>query len=278
MLNGLSTENFSAFGQPNHDARLSYPRAMTLKTKTPLVYLLTTLKIEAPHKTPDLREMPAYGIPEAAHYLGIPKATLRSWVLGRPYPTERGKRFFRPIIELPEKDQRLLSFVNLVEVHVLDALRRAHGVRISHIRKSVDYVRNRLGSKHPLAEEKFATDGVDLFVERFGKLMNITREGQLVIKELIEAYLQRVERDPVGIPIRLYPFTRERKPEVPRAIVIDPYVSFGRPVLTGTGIATTIIAQRYKAGESIEELAEDYGRSRSDIEEAIRCELWLDAA
>jgi len=222
--------------------------------------------------------MPAYAIAEAAHYLGIPQATLRSWVLGRPYPTGRGKRFFRPIIELPDKGKRILSFVNLVEVHVLDALRRAHGVPLSHVRKSVEYLKNRLGSKHPLAQEKFATDGVDLFVERFGQLVNITREGQLVIKELIEAYLQRVERDPVGIPIRLYPFTRERKPEEPRAIVIDPYISFGRPVLTGTGIVTAIIAQRYKAGESIEELAEDYGRSRSDIEEAIRCELWLDAA
>jgi uncharacterized protein (DUF433 family) len=245
---------------------------------TPLVYVLVTLKNDALHKKRDLREIPAYGIAEAAHYLGIPKATLRSWALGRHYPTETGKRFFRPIIELPDKDERLLSFVNLVEVHVLDALRRAHGVPLSHVRKSVDYLKNQLGSKHPLAEQKFATDGVDLFVELFGKLVNITREGQLVIKELIEAYLQRVERDPVGIPVRLYPFTRERKPEEPRTIVIDPYVSFGRPVLTGTGIATTIIAQRYKAGESIEELAEDYGRSRSDIEEAIRCELWLDAA
>jgi uncharacterized protein (DUF433 family) len=198
--------------------------------------------------------------------------------MGRHYPTETGKRFFKPIIELPDREHRLLSFVNLVEVHVLDALRRAHGVPLSHVRKSVDYLQNRLGAKHPLAHEKFATDGVDLFVERFGKLMNITREGQLVIKELIETYLQRVERDPVGIPIRLYPFTRERNPEEPRAIVIDPYVSFGRPVLAGTGIATTVIAQRYKAGESIAELAEDYGRSRSEIEEAIRCELWLDAA
>lgn len=146
------------------------------------------------------------------------------------------------------------------------------------MRKAAQYLKNRLGSKHPLAEQKFATDGVDLFVELFGQLVNISREGQLVIKELIEAYLQRVERDPVGIPVRLYPFTRDRKPEEPKSIVIDPYVSFGRPVLAGTGIATTIIAQRYKAGESIEKLAEDYGRSRSDIEEAIRCELWLDAA
>jgi len=119
---------------------------------------------------------------------------------------------------------------------------------------------------------------VDLFVETFGHLVNISQEGQLAIKDLIEAYLQRVERDSIGAPIRLYPFTRERKPEEPKTIVIDPSISFGRPVLVGTGIATTIIAQRYKAGESIEELAEDYGRSRSDIEEAIRCELWLDAA
>jgi uncharacterized protein (DUF433 family) len=226
----------------------------------------------------ELREMPAYGIVEAAHYLGIPNATLTSWVVGRYYPTGKGKRFFRPIIELADKDQRLLSFENLVEAHVLDAIRRAHGVAFGRVRKAVEYVKNKLGSKHPLAEQKFVTDGVDLFVEAFGQLVNISREGQLAIKDLIETYLRRVERDQIGAPIRLYPFTRERKPDEPRIIVIDPAISFGRSVLAGTGIATTTIAQRYKAGESIEELAEDYGRSRSDIEEAIRCELWLDAA
>jgi uncharacterized protein (DUF433 family) len=229
-------------------------------------------------KRRELREMPAYGIVEAAHYLAIPKATLRSWGLGRYSPTGKGNRFFRPIIELADKDERLLSFENLVEAHVLDAIRRAHGVTFWRVRKAVEYVKNKLGSKHPLAEHKFVTDGVDLFVEAFGQLVNISREGQLAINDLIETYLRRVERDRIGAPIRLYPFTRERKPDEPRIIVIDPSISFGRPVLVGTGIATTIIAQRYKAGESIEELAQDYGRSISDIEEAIRCELWLDAA
>jgi len=222
--------------------------------------------------------MPAYGINEAAHYLGIPNATLRSWVLGRPYPTGAGERFFRPIIELPDKEERLLSFQNLVEAHVLDAIRRVHGVTFGRVRKAVEYLKTKLASKHPLAEQKFATDGVDLFVEVFGQLVNVSREGQLAIRDLIQAYLQRIERDPIGAPVRLYPFTRERKPDEPKIIVIDPSISFGRPVLVGTGIATTIIAQRYKAGESVEELAEDYGRSRSDIEEAIRSELWLVAA
>ena len=236
------------------------------------------LKMESANKKPDLREMPAYGINEAAHYLGIPKATLRSWVLGRPYLTATGRRFFKPIIDLPDREQRLLSFVNLVEAHVLDAIRRAHGVALWRVRKALEYLKKELASKHPLAEQEFVTDRVDLFVEMFGQLVNISREGQLVIKDLIKAHLKRVERDTSGLPIRLYPFTRERKADEPKIIVIDPQISFGRPVLAGTGIATTIIAQRYKAGESIEELAEDYGRSRSEIEEAIRCELWLDAA
>lgn len=229
-------------------------------------------------KRRDLREMPAYGINEAAHYLGIPRATLRSWALGRPYSTRTGERFFRPIIALPDKDQRLLSFVNLVEAHVLDAIRRAHGVALWRVRKAIDYLKKQLSSSHPLAEQRFVTDKVDLFVEMFGNLVNISQEGQLAMEELIEAHLRRIERDTSGFPIRLYPFTRERKAGEPKIIVIDPSISFGRPVLVGTGIATMIIAQRYKAGESVEELAEDYGRSRSEIEEAIRCELWLEAA
>jgi uncharacterized protein (DUF433 family) len=60
--------------------------------------------------------------------------------------------------------------------------------------------------------------------------------------------------------------------------VIDPRISFGCQILAGSGIPTAIVAERYKAGESIDELAEDYGRERLDIEEAIRCELDVEAA
>ena len=35
----------------------------------------------------DPRELPTYGIVEAAHYLLIPRATLRSWVVGYTYQT-----------------------------------------------------------------------------------------------------------------------------------------------------------------------------------------------
>jgi uncharacterized protein (DUF433 family) len=90
--------------------------------------------------------------------------------------------------------------------------------------------------------------------------------------------LQRIEWDTAGTPIKLYPFVRKKEAEEPRFIVIDPYVSFGRPTLTGTGIATAVVASIFRAGETLEALAKDYGRSVSQIEEAIRCELYPEAA
>jgi uncharacterized protein (DUF433 family) len=97
------------------------------------------------------------------------------------------------------------------------------------------------------------------------------------MRSLVEAHFQRIERDPQGIAMRLYPFTRKRLPDEPKLVVIDPSVSFGRPTLTRTGIATAVIAERYKAGDSVDELADDYGCVRLEIEAAIRCELKIEA-
>lgn len=226
----------------------------------------------------DPRELPAYAIVETVHYLQIPQATVRSWVVGRHYPTKAGRKFFKPIIALPHTKRPLLSFMNLVEAYILDAIRREHKIQLPKVREALEYLSEKFPSMHPLADHQFETEGLDLFIEKYGKLINISRAGQLAVRTLVQAYLRRIERDPRGIPIRLYPFTRKRELDEPKAVVIDPYVSFGRPVLVGTGIATAIIAERYKAGESVDGLADDYDRQRFEIEEAIRCELQIQAA
>src|SRR3990170_4392765 len=51
----------------------------------------------------DVLEVPAYSLPEAAHYLRIPAATLRSWVIGRSYPTERGKKWARALVSMADR-------------------------------------------------------------------------------------------------------------------------------------------------------------------------------
>lgn len=64
-------------------------------------------------------------------------------------------------------------------------------------------------------------------------------------------------------------------PDEPKNIVIDPFISFGRAVIAGTGVTTELVAERFKAGESAGDLADDYGCDLEKIEEAIRCELSL---
>ena len=222
----------------------------------------------------EIREVPSYRIPEAAGYLLLPENTLRSWVAGRSYPVSSGMRRSQRIIEISDPRGGYLSFNNLVEAHVLCALRREHKIKLSKIRAAIQYLREQIGSIHPLIELEFETDGINLFVEMIGKLVNVSSEGQLAMRKLLELHLQRIERDPKGLPVRLFPFTRSRLEIEPSGIVvIDPSVSFGRPIISRLGVRTSVIAERYKAGERVDDLVVDYGAERDEIEEAIRCEL-----
>ena len=225
----------------------------------------------------DPRLAPAYSVAEAAHYLRIPEGTLRSWVSGRLYPVDGQSRRSRPLIDLDDPKGQYLSFINLVEAHVLAAISRRHGVKLQKVRSALDYLRRQFQVEHPLINEAFQTDGLYLFVERYGELINASGDGQRAMKEVIGAYLKRIEWDSTGLPVKLYPFTRETQAQAapvsdPRVVVMNPAVSFGRPVITGTGIPVSSIYERYKAGDSVADLAQDFRLEISAIEEAIRCE------
>jgi uncharacterized protein (DUF433 family) len=221
-----------------------------------------------------LRRMPAYPFVEAAHYLDLPTSTLRAWCVGQDHPGKGHPRKFVPVIRLDGRPGEGLSFLNLIEAHVLAAIRRMHGIPLPKVRRALAFVGKQLGIDRPLARAEFQTDGVDLFVEELGRLVNASRDGQFEIASMLRTHLRRIERDRAGLPIKLYPFSgRQGKGEAPAPIEIDPRVAFGRPVLTGRGVPTAVLADRFKAGDTLQEIASDYGTSTQDIEEAIRCEL-----
>ena len=218
----------------------------------------------------DRRELPTYTISEAAHYLSVPAATIRYWSVGR------GDHL--PLIEVPSPSSpTLISFLNLTELHVLSALRRKHRVKMPAVREAIEHLsrlaQTPIDARHPLVSRLLATDGVHVFTDYYGQLINLSRSGQAVIREVIAGALKRIDRDPAGVPIKLYPFTRHSFRNAPSTVLIDPVLAGGRPVIAGTGLATQIIAERYKLGESISDLADDYERPGTEIEEAIRCEL-----
>jgi uncharacterized protein (DUF433 family) len=54
-------------------------------------------------------------------------------------------------------------------------------------------------------------------------------------------------------------------------VIVDPEQTFGIPTIRG--IRTEVLAEAFGAGESVDDLAEGYGLSRDEVEEAIRWEL-----
>jgi uncharacterized protein (DUF433 family) len=217
-------------------------------------------------------EMPAYFLAEAAHYLRLATTTVRSWVLGREYQTEAGLIVSRPLVDPADPEGLLLSFLNLVELHVLSSIRRVHRVKPRAVRKAIEYLRKKFHSAHPLLDRQMLTDGKSLFLEQYGEVVNISAEGQMEMKVVLDAYLKRIKWDQKGIPIRLFPFTREDYEDSPSFVSIDPRIRSGKPCISGTGIPTSMIAERHEAGDSIALLAKDYGRSQEEIKEAIRYE------
>lgn len=229
----------------------------------------------------DPRSIPTYSFKEASNWLQIPLVTLRSWIRGRHYATTAGKKQFEPVIELPDENLPLLSFTNLVEAHVLDAIRYHHKVPLKNVRNSVEYLRKKSGSQHPLAEYWFQVIGVDLLIEEGGQLLNVSKQGQIEMREVIKAYLTRVERGPGGAAASLYPFLHRHPTHLesePKLVLIDPRISFGKPILVGVGVPTAVVADRFKAGERVIDLAKDYGCETSEIEKAIKYEQGLQKA
>jgi len=217
----------------------------------------------------EVRSQAAYPIAEASRYLKVAPATLRSWLVGRRYPKADGIGVFRPLIQPANKQPTLLSFWNLIEAHVLRALRTEHGVSIQDVRKALNYAEQSLDVDHLLLRNELCTSGGNLFLEKYGKLINLSASGQLAMRKVFDAHLKRVDWDNWKFPVRLYPFLSTDTRTAERPIAIDPSIAFGRPVIIRKGVTTGTIAERIDAGETISDIAADYSLEESEIEQAI---------
>jgi hypothetical protein len=187
----------------------------------------------------DAREVPTYSVAEAAHLAQVPVSTLAHWVAGQPYLAD-GRRHSAPLIEVYKGPPRLLSFSNLVEAFVLADIRRQHGISFPRLRGALKYVSETMQVSRPLINARFQTDGTDLFVEKVGSLVNVSRQGQTEIRSALTGRLKRVGWDKQGIAARPFPLPRAGTPAAnqPKSILIDPRRGFGKTVVAGTGIAT----------------------------------------
>lgn len=220
--------------------------------------------------TVDRRDSPAYRLTEAAHYVRLPRTTLASWVRGREYDAASGRAHFQPLIRPADPRRPYLSFNNLVEAHVLRALRTEHGVSIQAVRDALAVAEQEFDVRRLLLHDDLRTGAGELFLRRYGELVELSPSGQIAMRRVLESHLHRVERDG-RFPIKLHPFVQADVADA-QPIVIDPTVGFGRPIVARTGISTAVIAERIDAGESVDDVAADYGMEREVVADAVTYE------
>lgn len=213
----------------------------------------------------DPRETPRYTYAEAARATDVPPSTVRAWVAGQTYSWDGGEGYFEPLIRRPSEDDPRLSYMNLVEVHFLRLLRTSHDVPMQRVREAIRIAKKELGFTRLLLTPQLKTSARKLFLDRFGDVLDLSPSRQLLMKQLMDIYLERVEIDRASF----FPFPRSPRNRGRKVIELNPRISFGRPFLLSSGVSTTAIVKRLDAGEEVEILKHDYGVGDAEIEEAL---------
>ncbi len=215
----------------------------------------------------DPRELALYTPADASCYLGIHPQTLGTWLWGRTYPTAAGDRFFAPLIEPADIDNKLLSFFNLAELHVLAATRYNHNVSIKAVRAAMDTILEKYPSNHPLLSRDFKTNGKDLFVQRLDENENLSTPWQLNFKIIMDNFLEHVISDEHDLVKKIFPLIAGQPDD--RIISITYGISSSQPVVDGAGVPVWLIHNRYMAGEPQDSIADDFDIPLSKIQRAI---------
>lgn len=162
-----------------------------------------------------------------------------------------------------------ISFLDLAEAHILLTIRRGCHIPMRRFRDAMDFMQKELqGDWRRLAHRDFRHDHRDLFILKDGKLLSLSERGQYVDEVIIAEGLKQLDYGNDDYVSRFFPRFEGR--DLQKQVMLDPTVNFGHPCLADCGVGVEAIAVRFRAGETMAQLAEDYGIPLADIEEAIR--------
>ncbi|MGH8790910.1 MAG: DUF433 domain-containing protein [Cupriavidus necator] len=219
-----------------------------------------------------------YAFPEASRLTRIPTRDLRRWLSGYTYRSKTGAVVSVPPLwqgELANKGVDCIGFRDLLEVRFVQAF-RLHGVSLQSIRLASHKARGLFGLDYPFTARRFRTDGRSIFasaLEETGetRLLDIVR-GQYAFRRIVEASLYHgIEFDDADRAMRWYPMPRSR------AVVLDPKIAFGEPIVTDGSVPTTVLYNAFRADRDRRFVARVYEVPVAAVEAAIAFEEQLAA-
>ena len=165
---------------------------------------------------------------------------------------------------MPERKPReALSYLQLIEVAVVAAFRQ-EGVSLKAVRTARDYAAQQFECEFPFAQLEFARAGRELLLN-LEDLLPGDEVGAVVAsrwgQRTWEEFLPEFEYEDGDIVTRWHVRGRGSP------ILIDPRISFGAPAVRG--VPTWAIKGRKEAGETIDEIVDDFDLKRAEVLAAL---------
>lgn len=140
------------------------------------------------------------------------------------------------------------------------------------LRNAREYVAQNFNSEYPFVDYRFKTEGYHLLLnfsqfepdDNMNRLVVADSSGQLGWQEVIAdkfAEFDYEELDGENLALKWHPAGRQSR------VVIDPRVSFGAPTIDG--IPTWVLKGRWTAGESLQDIVEDFSISEAHIRDGL---------
>ena len=205
--------------------------------------------------------LPSYRIVDAARYADTSPQRVTYWFYGGGDlgPALGGKEKLAP-----------LSYLQLIEVAFVATFRDA-GLSLQKLRRTRDYVSQVFKIDYPFARLQFKTDGLNVFLDLATEFPDLgldevvvaSQHGQQVWRDIVRNRFAQFEYDDShNLALVWHP-----SPENHPLVVIDPRKKFGAPSIRG--IPTWTLASRKTAGESVGEIAYDFGLEDDEVEQGL---------
>lgn len=208
----------------------------------------------------------AYTVSEAAELTKVKPATITNWF--RAGPGDRPALLFAERARAAGEPVRL-SFLELVELAVAGEFRRRE-IPLRQLRNARDFLLARLDGGHPFAVEDVRTISGRVIHAGGSRAVSAAAAidaGDDLIQALFdgfEAYARERFDYERGWAIRFFPAGRNEE------LNVDPHFRGGQLTVSGRGVMARTIAGRFKGGESVEYLADDYEISPAAVQASIR--------
>lgn len=201
-----------------------------------------------------------YTIQEAALYSGVSSRKLSRWLYGT--------RSTEPVIASQLRDEKLVSFLDLIQSKSIAEARRLD-VPLQKIREAIDIAGSHYNIEFPLAHRFALVEfGNELHVHNHiaDRITTVTgkQKHQTLMAEIVTKFMRDLEFNAEDIANKYIPFESNGI-----KITLNPKVQFGQPLVGNTGYRADILNKAYLAEMSYKSVADEFGVDTEEVETAV---------